>query len=99
ARYPPGSARPGVPAVSTPRRPRRRFAQRARPGSRRRPGLHPCPGRRTGIRRHPRRRRDLRVHTAASTTMTAVLIADPDRRTRRLTTTALRVAGYTVETT
>jgi two-component system KDP operon response regulator KdpE len=31
--------------------------------------------------------------------MTVVLIADPDRRTRRLTTTALRVAGYTVETT
>jgi two-component system, OmpR family, KDP operon response regulator KdpE len=31
--------------------------------------------------------------------MTAVLIADPDRRTRRLTATAVRVAGYTVETT
>jgi two-component system KDP operon response regulator KdpE len=31
--------------------------------------------------------------------MTAVLIADPDPRTRRIATTALRLAGYTVETT
>ena len=31
--------------------------------------------------------------------MTAVLVADPDPRTRRLTATALRLAGYTVETT
>jgi two-component system, OmpR family, KDP operon response regulator KdpE len=30
--------------------------------------------------------------------MTAVLVADPDPRARRLTTAALRVAGYTVET-
>ncbi len=31
--------------------------------------------------------------------MTAVLIADPDPRSRRSTATALRLAGYTVETT
>jgi two-component system, OmpR family, KDP operon response regulator KdpE len=31
--------------------------------------------------------------------MTAVLIADPDARTRRVTAAALRFAGYTVETT
>jgi two-component system, OmpR family, KDP operon response regulator KdpE len=31
--------------------------------------------------------------------MTAVLVADPDPRSRRMTATALRIAGYTVETT